>query len=445
MATSPFSRSGFILSIKLDFKKTFRRGVHPKGMKHPTSALAAEEFPTGQYLSVPLIQHIGAPTTPVVAVGDKVRAGTKIALNNGNFSASIHSPVSGTVRNIVFNENHQGVKIRHIVIENDGYYETFRYPKLDDPTPKEIVARIMDAGIVGMGGAAFPLHIKITPNNDIKALIINAAECEPYITADFRLMTERTGGIIEGIKLLMKALSVSMCYIGIEDNKPEAIRALKAFESNRIAVCPLKTKYPQGGEKQLIYAITGQKTPVGGLPADIGYIVVNVATAYAVYEAVKLGKPLYERYVTVSGGAAKRPANFIVKVGTSLKELCDAVQAEGFVKVVTGGPMMGFAQANLNAAVTKGTSSVLFLTEKELRSVEPSACINCASCAEHCPMHLMPMFIDSYALAGDMEKAEKYGAMNCIECGCCAFVCPAKRPLVQSIRLAKKKIKEKNQ
>ncbi len=426
------------------FARTFSHGVHPKSNKDLTKDFQSVEFPATDLLYIPVQQHIGSPATPIVSIGQRVLMGEKIAEKSSAFSANVHSSVSGIVKDIALKDTSSGGKARHIIIENDFKYEEVRLAPLDNPSKEEIIHRVEEAGIVGMGGATFPLNIKLETKNKIDTLIINAAECEPYITCDYRLMLEKPQEIIEGVRLLMKALDVNHTIIGVEENKRDGAEALFKHVGEGIDIVLLKTKYPQGGEKQLIYAATRAVVPSGKLPSDIGKVVVNITTAYTVYEAVVLGKTSYERMMTISGKAVDRPSNLIVKIGTPYEKLAEYVGAHDYVKVISGGPMMGIAQVNLNAAVAKGTSSILFMRQKDVRKEQMTACINCARCSAACPMRLMPMHIDAYSLAGDYKKAKRYGAMSCIECGSCAYVCPAKRPLVQSIRLSKKIIKERN-
>lgn len=423
-------------------KATFRKGIHPDGRKDVTKDIAFEVMEPGDKVYIPVSQHIGAPCTPTVNKGDRVKAGTLVAVSNGFVSANIFSSVSGEVDGFVFRECVLGQKIRHIVIKNDGLYEEQNLPVLEQPEGKEIVNRVKEAGIVGMGGAAFPTHVKLSPKTAIKTLILNGAECEPYITADYRLMLERPAEIIEGAALLQKALGAEQVIIGIENNKPDAIELMRKYAGD-MKVTALKTKYPQGGEKQLIFALTGLEVPRGGLPADVGCVVDNVATALAVYEAVKLGRPSYRRYMTVSGKGVATPKNLQVRTGMPFDEIAARVGAGEYRKALSGGPMMGVPQANLNAVVVKGTSSLLLLTEDEISHSTGKTCINCARCHNACPMNLMPMFIDAYVQKGDLTLTEKYDPMSCIECGCCAYVCPARIPLVQSIRLGKKLLKER--
>lgn len=424
-------------------KATFKFGIHPKDKKDITKNFPFEVMEPSEKVYIPISQHIGAPCTPVVNKGDKVKAGTMVAVSNGFVSANIFSSVSGEVEGFVFRENVFGLKIRHILIKNDGLYEEELMPPLENPTNKEIVLRVKDAGVVGMGGATFPTHVKLSPKNAIDYLIINGAECEPYITADYRLMLEKAKEVTEGIKLLKQALNAQKVIIGIEDNKPQAIEEMRKYCGDEIQVVELKTKYPQGGEKQLIYALIKKEVPKGGLPSDVGCVVDNVATALAVYEAVVLGKPSYARYMTVSGKGIKNPKNLFVRSGIPFEEIADKLGTNPYIKAVSGGPMMGLSLPNLNAVTTKGTSSLLLLTKEEIRETLPTACINCARCHNACPINLMPMMIDSYVRMNNFDMAEKYDFNCCIECGSCAFVCPARLPLIQSIRLAKKIYKEK--
>ena len=407
-------------------------------------------MPAGKTLALTLSQHIGKPAIPVVAVGDSVKTGQLIAKADGFVSANIFSPVCGKIIEIDNRDGVLGVPAKHIIIENDGGTETDFLPPLTDPDGAAIVKRVAEAGIVGMGGAGFPTHVKLSPPKEkkIDTLIINVAECEPYITCDYRIIMEHPDKLIAGALMLAKAVGVEKVNIGIEDNKPDAVYFLAHYiKSNNIEnvqIVALKARYPQGAEKQLIYAVTRRVVPAGGLPMDIGVIVCNAHTALSTYEAVTLGKPLYERIMTVSGGAIERPSNIKAAVGTSYTDIaafCGG-EKEGLRKIINGGPMMGFAQVTRDVTVTKTSSSILFLTEDEFDTDKAGPCINCGACARSCPMNLMPMYIDSFAIAGDFTNSKKYGAVDCIECGCCTYTCPAKRPLIQSIKLAKKKIKE---
>lgn len=425
-------------------KLTFKYGIHPKDKKELTRDCAFENMPTGNKVYIPLSQHIGAPCATAVEVGDYVKAGTVIGTPAGYVSATVHSSVSGKVAGFELRENAQGRKIRHIVIENDGEYTEETLPPLVNPTKEQIILRCKEAGVVGMGGATFPTHVKLETKSKIDLLIINGSECEPYITTDYRMMLDMPEKVLEGISYIKTALDADRVAIGIEDNKKDAIKKMSdAVKDSNTAVYTLKTKYPQGGEKQLIYAITRRKVPNGGLPSDVGIIVLNISTAYAIYEAVALGKACYTRYMTISGGGITRPANLFVRNGVPLQEIVDYLGGgKDYVKAVFGGPMMGVSLPNLRPVVSKGSSALLLLTKKEIRKVDPSPCINCARCHHACPIGLMPMLTDAYILKNDIEGAKKNNAMSCIECGCCSFVCPAKRPLVQSQRLAKKLIRE---
>ncbi|MBQ9114899.1 MAG: electron transport complex subunit RsxC, partial [Clostridia bacterium] len=375
-----------------------------------------------------------------------VKVGTKIGEASSYVSCNVHSSVSGTVEGFVLRENAMGKRIRHVCIANDGKYEEDFLPPLENPTPEELVARCKECGLAGMGGATFPTHVKLETKTPIKALIINGSECEPYITTDYRLMIDKPVEVLAGIKYLAKAIGAPEIWIGIEANKSDAIESMmRVSESDaNIKVIGLKTKYPQGGEKQLIYAITRQKVPQGGLPSDLGYIVLNISTALAMYEACALGKPLFSRYMTVSGKGINRPANIWVRFGVPFVEIVDYLgYSDDVVKVISGGPMMGISLHSFMPVVTKGSSALLLLNEDEIRDVDPTPCINCARCASVCPMGLMPMMTDAYVLKNMIKEIKPYNPLACIECGCCAYVCPAKRPLVQSQRLAKKMIRER--
>ena len=396
----------------------------------------------GEFVRIPLSQHIGAPAEAVVKAGDKVKAGSLVGKAGAIVSANVFSSVSGEVAAIESGETVSGGKCLHVVIKNDFEYSEERLEPLGSPTRENIIGRAREAGIVGMGGAAFPFDVKLSVKNPIQTLVINGSECEPYITADHRLMLDKAEGIVRGVELVAKALNAADTVIGVESNKRDAYEALKKAAGGGIRVELLKTKYPQGGEKQLIYALTRKKVPAGKLPGDIGCIVTNCQTAYALHEAVDFGKPLYERVVTVSGLAAARPGNYFVKTGMTFEELADAAGIRSqYVKAVQGGPMMGVSMHSLKPSVTKSSGALLLLTEEEIRGIEPTPCINCARCASVCPMSLMPMKTDALILKDKVVEAKAYHPELCIECGCCAFVCPAKRPLVQSQRLAKKLIK----
>lgn len=422
-------------------KNTFANGVHPNDSKELTSECQVQEMPMSTDYFIGLSQHIGAPATEIVAVGDEVARGQLIATATGRVSANIFSSVSGKVIDIAEHDNAMGGKGRyiHIKAEGDQSNELLLKP-LTDPDKSAILERIMSAGIVGMGGAGFPASVKDAPNKPVDVLIVNGAECEPYLNCDNRLMIEYPQQVAEGIKLLAKAIGVSRIVVGIEDNK---MLAYEKLQQSGLEVMLLKKKYPQGAEKMLIYACTGRKVPAGGLPMDAGVVVHNVATAYAVYDAVVNGRPLYRRIVTVSGLGVANPGNFWIKNGTPHKDIMEfcKLNEETTVKILSGGPMMGKCVENLNGFTTKTESGLLALTEDEVAEYNPTPCIGCGRCHRVCPMNLMPMFIDFYAQAGDFEQAVKYGAKDCMECGCCAYACPAKRPIVQSVRLTKAKLK----
>lgn len=421
-------------------KKTFKSGVHLSYCKCLTENCPLSEMPAPERVFISLAQNIGAKAKPVVEAGQEVKAGTLIGEASGFVSANVYSSVSGKVAGIVQRHNALGQKVPHIEIENDMKYEEVTLPKLENPDKEQILARIKEAGIVGMGGAAFPTHVKLTPKTPVDTLVINAAECEAYITCDHRVMLEHAEECIKGILYLKKACGASHAVVGIEDNKQNVFEKLKHPE---IEVVTLKTKYPQGAEKQLVYATTKRKVPAGALPGDVGCIVQNVHTAYATARAIDCGEPSYKRAMTVSGRGVKNPMNLWVRTGTPLKDVLEFAGGGVGDKIISGGPMMGVALSDLNSTTTKGSSALLVLIKEEVCELPQTACINCAKCAGACPMFLMPMFIDRATTSGHLEAAKFRGAMNCIECGCCAFVCPAHIPLVQSIRLAKKLIKER--
>ncbi|MCH5151417.1 MAG: electron transport complex subunit RsxC [Clostridiales bacterium] len=439
--------------------KTFKGGFHVPDNKALTAELGVELMPLVPDYFVSLSQHIGKPATPVVNVGDQVVEGQLIAQASSFVSANIHSPVCGEVVELVKRKNAQGATVDYLHIKSNGKQDKFTLPKLADPTAEEIVKRVAEAGIVGLGGAGFPTAVKLQPQDPVDTLIINAAECEPYLNCDNRLMIERAAEFVEGVRLIAKAINVSNVYIGIEANKMQAYDALVALDGvigdskkelegrkeGDIVVVLLKKKYPQGAEKTLIKACVNREVPVGGLPSAVGCIVDNVGTAYAVYDAVVNGRSLYKRWMTVSGQGVNSPKNLEVSVGTPLSaiiEFCGGLK-DDTVKLVSGGPMMGFSLADLDVVTTKTDSGLLALTDKEACTVLPTPCINCGRCAEVCPMRLMPMYIDFYTTVGDTANAVRYGAANCFECGTCAYVCPAKRPIVQSVRLTKMRMKEK--
>lgn len=432
--------------------KTFRKGgVHPSENKLSANA-HIEVLPVPSSVFIPVGQHIGAPGTPVVKRGDEVKAGQLIAKSSSFVSTNIHSPVSGVVKRVDFQADSSGYPKQGILIDvkGDEWLETIdrtdelkKEFELDGQT---IISKIQDAGIVGMGGATFPTHVKLIPPKGMKAnvLLINGVECEPYLTSDHRLMLEKTDEILVGTKLLMKALNVEKAVIGIENNKPDAIRVLteKAKTFSGITVVALKVKYPQGGEKQLIEAVTGKEVPSGGLPIAVGVVVSNVGTAFAVYEAIQKNKPLIERVVTITGKAVKKPSNFLVRIGTPVSALIDAAggMPESTGKIISGGPMMGRAVATAEVPVTKGTSGILLMKEEESKRKEQIACIRCSRCVAACPMGLEPYLLMTLSEKHIFDRAEENRIMDCIECGSCSYTCPSNRQLLDYIRFGKGKV-----
>lgn len=424
--------------------KPFFAGIHVKDKKYLACDYPTERLPDPKEVYISLSQSLGKPATPCVEKGQKVKEGEPIAKASGAISSDVFASVSGEVTDIKTLVGANGGTETYIVISADGTGEKAYLPPLDNPDGEEIIQRVKDCGIVGLGGAGFPTAVKIAPKNSVDTLVLNGAECEPYLTCDHRLMLEHTDEIVRGARLIAKALTVSKIYIGIEANKPDCIAAFEGYDDIQPVV--LKKQYPMGSEKHLIYVCTGRKVGIGKLPADSGVVVQNVATAFAVCQAVEQGKPLYERILTVSGEAVKEPKNLWVKVGTPVKEIVDYCggETEEPKKVIQGGPMTGVALSTYDVYTHKTTSGVLLLSEKEAAAEEPTPCLNCGKCADVCPMHLMPMQTAFYAAAGDYDSAAKYGnALACIECGACEYTCPAKRPLIQSIRKTKAEMRKK--
>ncbi|MBQ4049343.1 MAG: electron transport complex subunit RsxC [Clostridia bacterium] len=426
---------------------TFRGGIHPYYGKEFSKDCLIETMPAPQTVYIPLLQHAGKPCEPIVQVGDEVVRGQTIGKPVGN-GAPIFASICGTVVAIESRPTATG-RCQHIIINGNGKNDSIRLQPLDNPTPQEIDDRIAECGIVGMGGAGFPTASKLKPGGGIQRLIINGAECEPYITCDYRIMLEYTEKFIDGVRLMMRSCGANEGIIGVEDNKSDVIADLLAYVKEKnftdIKVIGVATKYPQGSDKQLIYATTGLKIPKGVRSSSYGIAVNNVHTALDVYLAVKEGQPCYSRVMTVTGGGIANPKNLWVSSGTLYKDIieyCGGInQNNPPVKIVNGGPMMGKTVMNEDCSCTKTTSCLLFLTKDQCSTATPTACISCASCAGVCPMHLMPMYIEECTLAGDYDGAEKYGANYCLECGCCAYVCPAHRQLVHSIRKAKSQLK----
>ena len=429
---------------------TFKGGTHPGHNKGATEKLEIFHAKAPEVVVIPMQQHIGAPCEPLVKANDYVKVGQKIGEAKGFVSSPVHSSVSGKVISVEHRLTSGGSDVLCVIIKNDMQETLFEDVKskgnLDQLSAEQIMNIIKEAGIVGMGGATFPTHVKLSPppGRNVDTVILNGAECEPYLTSDHRLMIQRAEDVVFGLMAFMKVLNVDKGFIGIENNKPDALEAVynAARGKEGIEVVALKTKYPQGAEKQLIHACTGREVPSGGLPADAGVVVNNVGTAAAVADAIKKGMPLIERIVTVTGKGINEPKNLLIKIGTSFREIIE--QCGGFNgtpgKVIAGGPMMGIAQYSIDIPVIKGTSGILVLTEEEAKLPEASNCIRCGKCVTVCPINLMPVNISNYSLQDRFEQAEALNAMDCIECGSCSFVCPAKRPLVDSIRVAKREI-----
>lgn len=422
---------------------TFKGGIHPYDGKELSKDKPIKAIdPKGDLIYL-MSQHIGAPAKPVVSVGDRVLVGQKIAEAGGFVSAPIHASVSGTVKAFGKQRNVVGDMVDCIIVENDGLYEECDYEPLESlekADKSEVLDRIRNGGVVGMGGAGFPTHVKLSPNDPdkIEYCIVNGAECEPYLTSDYRRMMEKPELVIGGLKCMLKLFDSAVGYICIEDNKPDCIRKMEELvkDETRIQVKAMKTKYPQGAERSLIYAATGRTINSSMLPADAGCIVDNVDTVVAIYRAVMLGQPLMRRIVTVTGEAVNNPQNLEVRTGTNYAELLD--HAGGLncdpEKIVSGGPMMGFALYDLNVPVTKTSSALLCLKEDQVTKYDQTACINCGRCVSACPAHLVPAHLVNYATIKDEERFVKYDGMECCECGSCSYICPAKRPLAQSIK-----------
>ncbi|MCI8874531.1 MAG: electron transport complex subunit RsxC [Lachnospiraceae bacterium] len=426
---------------------TFKGGVHPyDGKDLSKDKPVSELLPKGE-LVFPLSQHIGAPATPIVAVGDTVLRGQKIAEAGGFVSSPIYASVSGTVKAIEPRRVAVGDMVNSIIIESDGEMKEVEFVKTDDVTKlsnEEIIGKIKEAGVVGMGGAGFPTHVKLSPKepDKIEYIIANCAECEPYLTSDYRRMIEQPEKLVAGMKIVLQLFPKAKGVFGVEDNKPDCIAKLKELvkDEPRMEVAELMTKYPQGGERQLIYAVTKRSINSKMLPADAGCIVDNVETLVAIYNAVALGQPLMNRIFTVTGNAVAEPQNFYICIGTNYQEMLDA--AGGFKgdckKMIAGGPMMGFALFGLNIPATKTSSALLCFTEDEVEAFKETACINCGRCVEACPELLIPSRLADFSKNGLMDVFEKWHGLECVECGSCSFVCPAKRPLAQAVKTMKK-------
>jgi len=425
--------------------KTFPGGLHPPDNKQWSAHKAIETCPLPAELVIPLAQHIGAPAELCVAKGDQVKKGQLIGQAKGFVSVPVHASTSGEVVAVEPRPHASGRPLPAVVIRPDGEDAWVEGIAEADPaalSAEEIRERIRAAGIVGMGGATFPTHVKLTPpeNKPIHTLIVNGVECEPYLTADHRLMLEETARVLDGIAILKRVLGVERALVGIEANKPDAISVMtKACEGAGIEVVPLEVKYPQGAEKQLILALSGREVPSGGLPMDVGVVVQNVGTAAAVSDAVRLGRPLIERIATVTGPGIAEPKNLRVRVGTPLSHLvafCGGLKGDP-AKIIMGGPMMGATQLSLEVPATRGTSGLLLFRQGDIPLRPEGPCIRCGRCVQACPAHIMPTTIASYARLDLIGEAEAFGAMDCIECGCCTYTCPATLPLVQAIRYGK--------
>lgn len=429
---------------------TFKGGVHPYEGKELSEHKPVQILMPKGDLVYPMSQHIGAPAIPLVKKGDKVLAGQKIGEASGFISANVICSVSGTVKAVEPRRVANGAMVNSIVVENDGEYTDVEGLGADrDPaklSKQEIRDIVKEAGIVGLGGAGFPTHVKLAPKDEskIEYILVNGAECEPYLTSDYRLMMEEPEKLVGGLKVILQLFDNAKGVIGIENNKPEAIKKLQELVKgeSRIEVCPLQTKYPQGGERSLIYAVTGRKVNSSMLPADAGCIVDNVDTVISVYNAVCKTTPLMRRVVTVTGDAIANPQNFQVKIGTNMQELIEA--AGGFKtepeKLIAGGPMMGMALFGTDIPVTKTNSALLCMSKDEVAANAETPCIRCGKCVSVCPSHIVPVKMMKAALKGDCEAFEKVGGMECMECGSCTFICPAKRPLTQAFKEMRKTV-----
>ncbi|MBI5641862.1 MAG: electron transport complex subunit RsxC [Deltaproteobacteria bacterium] len=426
--------------------KTFERGIHPSYYKELTSGKGVVTAALPKVVTIPLQQHAGAPCEPLVKKGDIVQEGQKIGDIKAFVSAPVHSSINGKVKDIELAQHPGGARVLAVVIEGDGTTREWKAEgtvDLNSQSPESIRELVRDAGIVGMGGAAFPTSVKLAPpkGKAIDAIILNGCECEPYLTADHRIMVEESEKVVWGLRALMRATGATKGFIGIEENKPDAIEALKkSIGLSDVQIIILEAKYPQGAEKMLIKAALNRKVPPGKLPLDVGVVVNNVGTAAAIYEALVYKKPLIERIVTISGNGVRDPRNLRVRIGTSFEEVinqCGGLTGEGEKEVLNGGPMMGIAQSSLTAPVIKGTSGITVIDAGAIKPEGYDPCIKCASCVHACPMGLMPYRLGDYGKAKMLDNFKGWDAGACIECGCCSYVCPAKRPLLQWIRVGK--------
>lgn len=433
---------------------TFRSGgIYMQDHKELTKDKAIEVAKEPAIVYIPLHQHVGAPCEALVKKGDTVKIGQKIGDSEASLAAPVHSSISGTVKGIEEIYTPDGYRVECVVIESDGLNKMDESIKpresMEDLDRDDIIAILREAGIVGMGGAAFPMHSKfITSGHDsINNIIINGAECEPYLTSDHRVMLEKPETILSGVEVMLKYFDLGQAYIGVEDNKKDAIAALNAVakDYDKVKVVSLKTKFPQGDSYRMVEAVCSKVVPQGGRCKDTNSLVNNICTVAAAGEAVFKGKPLYERVVTVTGNGVKEPKNLLVKIGTTIKDVIE--QCGGFNgqvgKIIAGGPMTGFTQFTLDTPITKGTTGILVMTEEESLAKKVSPCIKCGKCVDVCPVNLEPLLISAYALKDRFDDAEKLNALSCIKCGSCSYICPAKRPLTESIGHAMREIKAK--
>lgn len=430
-------------------RKTFPHGIHPPEYKSPTEDKTIEIMPPPEKVSIPLLQHFGSPAKPLVKKGEEVLLGQKIGESTSLFSANVHSSVSGKILSVDGVHHPLGKPVPAVTITNDG--EDRPAPDMQghgDPfslAPETICQIVREAGIVGLGGAAFPTSVKLSPPKDkpIDTVIINGCECEPVLTADYRIMLEHTGDILKGAELIRKATGAERTIIGIEDNKMDAMRAfLDVRNDSSVEIVLLKTKYPQGAEKNLIYALLSREVPRGGLPFDVGVVVQNVGTAKAIWDAVSLGKSLYERVLTVAGGGVREPKNVLVRIGTIFQDILDFCGGvdDSTNLLIMGGPMMGLSQWSLEVPVVKGTSGILAWTAGSPPTEH--SCIRCSRCVDHCPMRLVPTQLMKYVKYEFLPEAEDWGILDCVECGSCQYICPAAIPLLHWIRLGKNQVME---